>query len=132
MAHDKEISIAAGQWGQDVEPWLAQALATATLQDLRNQVQAGAVLFRVLHAGATVGAFLLRVDDTPQGKEGVIVAAAAALDGVDMIATVMPIIESRFQGVRAIRYHTRKPALVRKMARLGYMAQEVICVKAVA
>lgn len=132
MAHDKEICIAAGAWGEDVEPWLAQALATATLQDLRSQVQAGAALFRVLHKGQTVGAFLLRVDKTEQGPQGVIVAAAAELQGVDMIATVMPVIESKFQGVGSIRYHTQKPALVRKMARLGYMAQEVICVKAVA
>lgn len=132
MAHDKEISIAAGQWGEDVEPWLAQALATATLQDLRNQVKAGAALFRVLHKGETVGAFLLRIDQTEQGPQGVIVAAAAELAGVDMIASVMPVIESKFQGVGSIRYHTQKPALVRKMARLGYMAQEVICVKAVA
>ena len=132
MAHDKEIRIEAGGWGADVEPWLAQALATATLQDLKAQHQAGASLFRVLHQGQTVGAFLLRVDTKPQGSEGVIVAAAAHLQGVDMIATVMPVIESMFQGVRSIRYHTQKPELVRKMARMGYAAQEVICVKEIA
>ena len=132
MANHQEISIAAGPWGQDVEPWLAQALATATLQELRHQHEAGAALFRVMHGEDVVGAFLLRVDSTEQGPQGVIVAAAAELAGVDMIATVMPVIESRFRGVRSIRYHTQKPALVRKMARLGYRAQEVICVKEIA
>lgn len=131
MAHDKEVSIAAGAWGADVEPWLAQALATSTMQDLKKQHQDGAVLFRVLSEGQTVGAFLLRIDDEPTGKQGVIVAAAAALGGVDMVHTVVPIIESRFVGIASIRFHTQSRALVRKMQALGYAQQEFICVKPV-
>ena len=132
MAHDKKISVVAGPWGVDVEPWLAQALATATVQDLQEQHKAGAVLFRLLDGAQLVGAYLLRVDETKQGKQGVIVAGAGKCDGVDMLATVIPVIEQCFSGVRSIRYHTQKPALVRKMARQGYRVQEVICVKEIA
>lgn len=131
MAHDKEIGIAAGQWGADVEPWLKQALATSTMEDLKAQWQDGAVLFRVIGNGETVGAVLLRVDQAPTGPEGVIVAAAAQWGGVDMVQNVIPLIEQVFRGVNTLRFHTAKPALVRKMRLCGYVAREVICVKKV-
>lgn len=129
MATVTQISVEAGPWASDVEPWIGQALATASMQDIRGQVEAGAVLFRVLHGAQTVGAFVLRVDRTEHGPQGVIVAGAAAFGDVDMLATVIPVIEAKFQGVQSIRFHTQKPALVRKMARQGYRVQEVICVK---
>lgn len=130
MATDPQaLTLEAGDWAPDAEIWLAQALASATLDDLRRQWEQGAQLFRVKHQGSTVGAFLLRVDQTARGPQGVIVAAAAALQGVDMIDTCMPAIESMFKGVRSIRYHTKQPALARKMARIGYQASEIICIK---
>lgn len=133
MAHDpQQISLVPGEWGVDAEFWLAKALASATLQDLHRQWQNGAKLYRVMHGPECVGAYLLRVDSTPNGPQGVIVAAAAELDGVDMIQTCMPAIEARFCGVRSIRFHTAKPAVARKMARMGYGPQELICVKEIA
>lgn len=133
MAHDpQQISLVPGEWGVDAEFWLAKALASATLQDLHRQWQHGAKLYRVMHEGECVGAYLLRVDSTPKGPQGVIVAAAAELDGVDMVQTCLPAIEARFCGVRSIRFHTAKPAVARKMARMGYGPQELICVKEIA
>lgn len=133
MAHDpQQISLVPGEWGVDAEFWLAKALASATLQDLHRQWQHGAKLYRVMHEGECVGAYLLRVDSTPKGPQGVIVAAAAELDGVDMVQTCLPAIEARFCGVRSIRFHTAKPAVARKMARMGYGPQELICVKELA
>jgi hypothetical protein len=130
MAHDSQaLTLVQGAWGEDAAHWLAQALASATLADLHMQWEQGASLFRILSAEQLVGAFLLRVDQTSQGPQGVIVAAAAEMAGVDMIASCMPAIEGMFKGVRSIRYHTQKPALARKMARIGYRAQELICVK---
>lgn len=133
MAHDpQQISLVPGEWGADAEFWLAKALASATLHDLKRQWQHGAKLYRVMHGLECVGAYLLRVDQTASGPQGVIVAAAAELDGVDMIQTCMPAIEARFCGVRSIRFHTAKPAVARKMARMGYGPQELICVKEIA
>lgn len=130
MAHDqKELTLQHGAWGDDAGQWLVKALATASLADLRRQWEQGASLYRILHGQQLVGAFLLRVDSTSQGPQGVIVAAAAELEGVDMIASCMPAIEAMFQGVHSIRYHTQQPALARKMARIGFRPQEVICVK---
>ncbi|MEG0923297.1 MAG: hypothetical protein RSG22_18050 [Comamonas sp.] len=133
MAHDpQQISLVPGEWGVDAEFWLAKALASATLLELQRQWQNGAKLYRVMYEGECVGAYLLRVDSTARGPQGVIVAAAAELAGVDMIQTCMPAIEARFCGVKSIRFHTAKPAVARKMARMGYGPQELICVKEIA
>ncbi|WP_427773631.1 hypothetical protein [Comamonas thiooxydans] len=133
MAHDpQKLSLVPGEWGADAAFWLAKALASATLLDLKRQWQQGTKLYRVMHESACVGAFLLRVDSTAKGPQGVIVAAAAELDGVDMVQTCLPAIEARFCGVRSIRFHTAKPAVARKMARMGYGPQELICVKELA
>lgn len=125
----REMTIEPAGWSAEAESWLSQALTTGTIESLRRQHEAGAVLFYIRCEGATVGAFLLRVDDTPRGPQGVIVAAAASMRGVDMVATCMPAIESRFVGVTSVRYHTAKPALARKLAALGYAAREIVCVK---
>lgn len=130
MAHDPQtLTIEAGAWGPDAEVWLEQATASATIADLKAQAEGGGQVFYIRHQGATVGAFLLRVDMTATGAEGVIVAAAAKLNGVDMIASCLPAIEAKFQGCQRIRYHTENPALARKLGAWGYRAQEIVCVK---
>lgn len=109
---------------------IAQAHQHATLAEIRHQVEClGARLFYVKAQGQAVGAFVLRMDTTPEGAEGVIVSAAGSVPGVDLIAACLPSIEARFQNVRAIRFHTASPALARRMAALGYEATEIVCRK---
>ena len=133
MATDpaQTLTIEPGPWTDEAALWLEQAKGAATLADLKAQAESGAALFYVRHEGVTVGAFLLRVDQTAQGPEGVIVAAAAALQGVDMIASCMPTIESKFIGCKFVRYHTGKPALARKLARMGYVPAEIVSIKTI-
>lgn len=133
MAHEQTLKIVPAPWGPDAERWLSQALAGATLDELRDQVEHdGARVFLVVDGDVCVGAFLLRVDHFRDGSEGVIVAAAAQRAGIDMVATCMPAIESLFQDVRSIRFHTRRPAVARKLSSLGYAAAEIVCFKEVA
>lgn len=132
MAHvsEKSLSIEPATWCAETDRIIGQALQHATPASIRHQVEhCGARLFHIKHEGAIVGAFVLRVDDTPEGAEGVIVAAAAKLDGIDMVGTCMPAIEALFIGCKSIRYHTAIPALVRKLARMGYVAREIVCFK---
>lgn len=132
MANDPQaLSIEPGPWGPEAELWLEQATASATIADLKAQAEGGGQVFYIRHNGRTVGAFLLRVDMTASGAEGVIVAAAAKLGGVDMTATCLPAIESRFHGCQRIRYHTESPALARKLGAWGYKAREIVCMKEV-
>lgn len=127
MAHEpQELTLEPGAWGPDADRLIAQAVQHASPADIRHQVEnLGARLFYVRQAGAIRAAFVLRVD----GREGVIVAAAGDLPGADLTASCMPAIESLFVGCDAIRYHTARPALARKLATLGYQAREIVCMK---
>ncbi len=129
MAHDpQKLIIQATEWTPEIAAWIDQARGAASLLDLQAQAAAGG-LYAVRAGAETVGAFLLRVERHAEGAEGVIVAAAARLDGVDMTASVVPAIERMFTGCASVRYHTRSPALARKMARLGYTGAEIVCTK---
>jgi hypothetical protein len=132
MAHEQneKLTIAAGEWGPDADRLIAQALTHATVADIRHQVEhQGARLFFVEHSGKRAGAFVLRVDQTPSGAEGVIVAGAGHIDGVDMMGTCMPHIETLFKNCVAIRYHTARAALARRLLALGYEPVEIVCKK---
>lgn len=131
MAHDTQaLSIEPGAWGDAADFWIAQALQHATPGDIRHQVeQGGASLFYIRAGVEIVGAFVLRIDQLPGGFEGVIVAAAAKVQGVDMIATCLPEIENKFIGCKTIRYHTARPELARYLSAWGYAAREIVCRK---
>lgn len=131
MAADTQaLTLEPGAWGPDAEAWLSRTGNAGDLGDYRAQLDGGAArLFYVRHEGNTVGAFLLRVDTTSTGNEGVIVAAAAELAGVDMIATCLPAIEGLFVNCARVRYHTSLPALARKLTRSGFRPFEIVCIK---
>jgi hypothetical protein len=130
MANDSQgLTLRPATWCAEAERWLSQALAGASLADLRDQVEAGASLFHVVAGDQVCGAFLLRVDQTTSGPVGVIVAGAGDLPGVDLVGVCVPAIERLFVGVRRFRYHTARPALARKLARQGYAPREIVCFK---
>jgi hypothetical protein len=127
-----ELRIVPGAWCDEAAWWVAQAVRAAYLPAIRAQVEAGlAKLFFVQSEGATVGCFIVRIDSFTTHHEGVIVAAAGDLPGVDLMASCLPTIEGLFSGVAAIRYHTERPAVAVKMARHGYVTDEIICRKLV-
>lgn len=129
MAHDAQVTLRPASWDATAERWLSLALAGASLADLRHQVENGAALFHIVQADQVVGAFLLRVDHTPSGAEGVIVAFAADAPGLDVLALCGPSVEAMFSGVRRYRFHTARPGLVRKLLAQGYAPREFVCYK---
>lgn len=131
MANDPQtLTLNPSTWGEESARWLSTATGADTLADIAGQVQSGAATLFNIHQGeAVVGAFVLRVDNTATGPQGVIVAAAAKLQGVDMLATCLPSIEGMFKGCKSIRYHTNRPALARRMAAQGYRAAEIVSIK---
>ena len=131
MAPDeKPLSIEPAEWTDKAGAMLAEAAPFGSLAEIRAQgVEGPAVLFHIYHGGDLVGAFVLRVDHTATGNEGVIVAGAAKVQGVDMLALCMPHIESLFHGCARIRYHTSRPALARRLLSRGYAPREIVSVK---
>lgn len=91
----------------------------------RQVVEGAATAFIVEDDGDLVAAFVLRVDD----DEGVVVAAGGKGRGYGLIDALLPAIEARFHGCRAIRFHTARPGLARLMLKNGYVGQEVVMCK---
>jgi hypothetical protein len=122
-----EIQVIRVEWSETAGQVLADAVPFGTPADLERQVrEEGAQLFEVIAEGGRVGFYLLRIDRSAVGCEGVLVAGAGALQGVDLIATLIPIIEKQFRGCAAMRVHTARPGLARKLARQGYGAGEIV------
>jgi hypothetical protein len=120
-------------WTPQNEAMIRRALATATLADIKYQVEHGAQLFQVEDdAGEVLAAFVLRVDRLACRTIGVIVAAGGAALGVDLTASIVPHIEKNmFVGVDAVSVHTERAGLVKKLSRQGYRVAEIILEKEV-
>lgn len=125
-SHVEEVTICRVDWSDKAALILAPSVPYASIEDLRAQVEAGAVLFEVKRGADLVGFYILRVDQAPSGAEGVLVAAAAR-DEMDLTAFLLPHIETQFIGCRSVRIHTARPGLAKKLAtRGGYGAAEII------
>lgn len=86
-----------------------------------DELLANAELFEVVDgAGRVVLRYALRVDRRANGAEGFIVGAVGALRGGDLTASLLPVVERQFSGVRSIATATRRLGLVRKLQKRGY------------
>jgi hypothetical protein len=127
------LLVRAASWTEQNEAMICRALATATLEDIKFQVEHGAQLFEVVsEAGEVLCAFVLRVDRLACRTVGVIVAAGGGAAGVDLTAVIVPHIERHmFVGVDAIAVHTERAGLIKKLSRQGYKVAEIILEKEV-
>jgi hypothetical protein len=72
---------------------------------------------------------LWRVED----KELVIVVAVGRHDRLNLVDTVLPVIEAfaARAGLRSVRFHTTRPGLVRRAGAHGYHTAEIVLRKAI-
>ena len=123
----KTIEVSPSEWCQDAEHWLTQARKDGSLSDWKEQVKNGvARLFLGRCGDEVIGAFVLRIDQRSNGPEGVIVAAAGNMPGVDLVATLLERVERLFVNCVSVRLHTARPGLVRKLSRYGYEPREFV------
>lgn len=122
MDSQKVLTVRPVEWSEDAENALSEAVPCVT--DIRYQ--RGAHLFEVTAESGRVGFYVLRVDITATGAEGVLVAAAGSLASEDLTETLLTHIEGQFSGCRSMRIHTARPGLARKLARRGYSAGEIV------
>lgn len=128
------MRVRASNWTPVTEAFIAQAVISGGLEDIKRQTERGAKLFAVEadNDGTVVAAFVLRVDHFAGRTVGVVVAAGGAFPGVDLTASLMPHIEQNmFVGVDAIAVHTERTGLVKKLAGQGYSVAEIILEKEV-
>jgi hypothetical protein len=130
------LQIVPGIYTAQVRQALAACCRSAvyTIDDLALQIYRGAKLFEVQAEGAPVGWFVLDVADRANGREGVVLAAAGKLTGVQLAQSVLPDIERRFKeaGCAVIRFQTHRRGLVRVMARAGFFSTHVTMAKGLA
>lgn len=96
---------------------------TGGLQGLGEALHGGTLFELTDEAiGAPVLHYVLKVMQREHGKEGLILAAAGALPGVDLTRQYLPTIEAqlRQEGCEAVTLQTRRPGLRRKLEKLGY------------
>ena len=81
----------------------------------------GASLFDVVLAGEIVCRYALSIEQHENGAELVIVAAAGGVRGVDLVASVLPHIETQGPGAKRVTLTTRRRGLVRKLLKQGWV-----------
>lgn len=86
-----------------------------------DEAMRGAQLFEVVVAGVVAARYALRHDHYENGSEIVIVAAAGGLPGVDLVASLVPTIERQGAIADRMTMRTRRPGLVRKMKKQGWV-----------
>lgn len=127
MGEEVSITLAQAEWSDAAERLVPLALQHASVEEIRHQVESGlARLYHVEEAGEVRAVFVLRVDHDVDGSEGVVVAAAGGRRGVDLTRALLPHIEALFVGCRAVRIHTARPGMARKLAAMGYVPREVV------
>lgn len=121
----KALAIICGDWSEWADAQLARACVHATPGELKKQWQDGAKLYYVMAGEMCVGAYLLRRD----GSEGVVIAAAGNGGGIDLLETILPVIEAQFSDCASIRIHTSRPGIIKKLTGAGYEAKEMVLAK---
>ena len=132
MSHQSALTVEIKpcEWSEEIAAYIQSAI-TVPVEVIRAQLEKGAALFAVFFSGALSGAYVLRLDETVAGIEGVIVAAGGDFVGVDWIAAVLPIMEQQLieAGASRLRIHTARPGMARRLCSFGYGAQEIVLSK---
>lgn len=91
----------------------------------------GAQCFAVLDGeGREVGNYAVTVNAYAHGDEVVVIAAAGAIPGADLVASLVPYIEQQAAGAKALTVHTRRRGLLVKLGALGFRCEGYILRKA--
>lgn len=124
---ENKITAVSVRWNREAEKMLTAAVQWCDIADIKRQVlHEGALLFRASHGGALLGYYVLRADKLERGFDGVIVAAAGRHPDFDLTASIVPLIEQQFKDCRAIRIHTARAGLIKKLSGMGYQPQEFV------
>lgn len=126
-AGKKTLTVEPGEWCEETRALIAQALIDCDVADIEEQTDCcAAQLFKLVQGGEMVAAFVLRIDRIGGRDEGVVVAAAGRVAGVDLTAVMMPFIEGMFHGCKSVRVHTARTGLGKKLVAMGYRVSEII------
>jgi len=131
METQKKVTVTAVDWSPLAAEMLAAACISASVEDYRRQVEAGAVLFQVSdEEGRALGFYILRTDRHAEKTIGVLVCAAG-LPGFSFADSLMPVIERQFIGVDEIHQYASRPGMIRKLVKAGWEPTHMVMIKRV-
>jgi hypothetical protein len=81
---------------------------------------AGAELFEVVHQGETVTRYALKTVDRANGAEVYIAAAVGGLAGVDLVESIVPVIEQQCAFADCLTINTKRRGLIKKLLKQGW------------
>lgn len=112
----------------DESPWMRAKTDTSGGMVDGVDCLDNAQFFRVFADGAPVAFYVLRAR---QGRKGITaeIALAHGRADVDLVDTVLPLIEKQCAGCHAMRIETRRAGLMKKLERAGYQRASVILTK---
>lgn len=129
------LNFAAVEWTDAAQAVLEQAErfdTTRGLDSIGALRERHAPLYQMTARGRPVAYYVLEVNHYPHGKEAVISAAAAVVKGCDLTTILARTVELQCAGaVDCIMFHTRRPGLVKKATRLGFLTDGIIMRKSV-
>ncbi len=136
-AHEKILTIAPAAWCDEAAAMLARTLRGVpcfTVDDYAREIESNADchLYRVADGAMTVGYAVLRIERYGAGAEGVILAAAGRLEGVNLYGQLLPTFERMFHGVTSYRVDSCRSAGVLELLAAGYLPTHFVMRKAVA
>jgi hypothetical protein len=70
--------------------------------------------------GQVLAWYVVKVNDLERGSEAVVVAAAGRAPGLDLTAAIETAVRAQYRHCDALAAITRRPALARKLALLGF------------
>lgn len=126
----QKIIVTAVPWSVQAADMLAAAVLSCSVEDYRQQVEEGAVLFEVSTADGVQGFYILRVDTWAEKTIGVLVAAAGK-PGFHFADELMPVIESQFKDCHEIHQYCSRPGMAKKLARSGWEPTHLVMRKIV-
>jgi hypothetical protein len=132
LAQMTPLQVRAVPWSCTVANILQSAVGHDDIEDLRQCVEQGATLYAVFDdEGHIRGAYILRIEATATGREGVIVAGAGRINGGSIAAACLPLMEDqlRASGAVRVRVHVSAPAMERMMGLAGYARREIVLSK---
>lgn len=129
---NREIKSEAVEWCEEAEIMLSQAAHNCSIQDLKNQVECGATLFKLTLNDELIGYYILRIDNLNQWSEAVFVAGAGNHQDFDVTTTAVLIAETQVLNCKYLRIHTARAGLAKLISKIGFDVEEIVMRKELA
>lgn len=117
------------EWCDEAENMLSRAVHNCSIEDLQQQVEYGASLFKLSVNDELIGYYIIRIDHLKYWSEAVYVAGSGDHKEHNLTEISVLMVEKQVSNCRFLRIHTERAGMVKKLVNLGFKPQEFIMQK---